>query len=415
MSEHPTHQQANLALDRAKFNAFLMMNFERTKVNAKLVEVVTAEAKRYGVRIFRADGHSYKDELWPNVKHYMDACDLGIAVLDVGSQLNPNVSLEVGYMMAKAGQRDNGNKILFLKERKLERLSSDLVGKLYEEFDSDNLEESLHNAIERWLRNLKIAKGNGESICLFVSHGGQDRCAMAKVIAYQAFGRRQPTFDPRFESMAADYRGKDKSSPLARKVIKNHYKRDLLASHRVMEPSPGMTADANLILVMEEWFITDPKLARLFPVDKTHLLKQFFGKSGDVTDPWRPRKEEEREEDFQVCLDELRSLIEGNPEKLMGAMDPESDSKCAIALRSPPVLVPEALKLCGRARCEACGVDYGLYLKATRAKMLSESAIVGEGQEWSEMLSHWLVKCKEHNGLHPYKIVIPDYLAGPAS
>lgn len=330
MAETPTFQQANLVPERAKFNAFLMMKFEKTPINTKIVEVINAEAKRYGIRVFRADAHNYREELWPNVKFYMDACDLGIAVLDVGPQLNPNVSLELGYMMGKAKAHGDQNKILLLKECKVERLNSDLIGQLYAEFDNNRLGETLHDAIERWLRNAGIAKRGGESICLFVSHGGQDRCAMAKVIAQEAFGRRQPKFDPRFESMAASYRGQNTSSRLARRVVKKHYKRDLLASHRVMEPSPGMIEDADLILVMEERFLTDPEFAGLFPRDKSHVLKQFFGKTGDVADPWRPRKEDEREEDFQACLDELRSLIEGNHERLMRAMDPESDHTRAL-------------------------------------------------------------------------------------
>lgn len=62
----------------------------------------------------------------------MAACDLGVAVFEqlVEPDFNPNVSLEVGYMLAQK------KKLLLLKERSLPRLSSDLVGHLYKEFDA---------------------------------------------------------------------------------------------------------------------------------------------------------------------------------------------------------------------------------------------------------------------------------------
>jgi nucleoside 2-deoxyribosyltransferase len=88
--------------------------FEDTLVNREVVAEVRASLSRYAISVLWADQQSYADSLWENVRLYMDACDLGIAVFDqtASRDFNPNVSLELGYMMASGKKR-----LLLLQDR----------------------------------------------------------------------------------------------------------------------------------------------------------------------------------------------------------------------------------------------------------------------------------------------------------
>ena len=73
--------------------------------------------------------------LW-NILTYIYGCRFGIAVFEriEDEAFNPNVALEVGYMMGL------GKPVCYLKERTLRTLHTDLVGQLYSEFDVENCE-----------------------------------------------------------------------------------------------------------------------------------------------------------------------------------------------------------------------------------------------------------------------------------
>ncbi|WP_430493716.1 hypothetical protein, partial [Escherichia coli] len=58
---------------------------------------------------------------------------------------NPNVSLEVGYMMGM------GKQVLLLKDKTLSSLHTDLAGKLYKPFDVFDIGSSLSTHIGKWL------------------------------------------------------------------------------------------------------------------------------------------------------------------------------------------------------------------------------------------------------------------------
>ena len=82
----------------------------------------------------------------------MHGCDFGVALFERinSNDFNPNVSLEIGYMMAM------NKPILFLKDRTLNSLHTDLIGKLYHEFDFQNPEEILAKVIDKWLKDKEI-------------------------------------------------------------------------------------------------------------------------------------------------------------------------------------------------------------------------------------------------------------------
>jgi len=281
-----------------------MMRFAQGGQYQTIFKTLKREADRYAINLLRADDQSYASDLWENVRLYMTACGLGIAVFEQlqVQEFNPNISLELGYMLALQGRS-----VLLLKEKALTNLPSDIAGKLYQEFDSANLEVSIRAAMRRWLRDIGIAKSTGERLVVFVSTGGQDRCAMAKVIAQSLFKTRSAPFPLRFESMAAYHGSAVTASPYSREAVTNYYRDDRLASHRVMRRCDGIVEDADLILVMEEEFL------RLFPPKKTRLITQFFGQSGNIADPYPSTVVA----DYERCFNQLRVLIEDNRGKIL--------------------------------------------------------------------------------------------------
>ena len=83
------------------------------------------------------------------MKIYLDCCNVAVAVFNkIGKdKYNPNVALEVGYILAKGG------KICLLKDKKLPKLPSDLISKMYKEYDSDDIEGTLPKQLELWIRD----------------------------------------------------------------------------------------------------------------------------------------------------------------------------------------------------------------------------------------------------------------------
>jgi nucleoside 2-deoxyribosyltransferase len=95
----------------------------------------------------------FHDDLYPNIQTYLHGCGFGIAVFErlESEEFNPNVALEVGYMF---GLRKH---VLLLKDRTLRALQTDLVGKLYREFDPQNPEETIPAQIDGWLSDKDLA------------------------------------------------------------------------------------------------------------------------------------------------------------------------------------------------------------------------------------------------------------------
>lgn len=60
---------------------------------------------------------------------------------------NPNVSLELGYMLGKH------KRCLILKERRLQQLPTDVVNRLYKPFDAFDIEGSIGSQVLEWIDN----------------------------------------------------------------------------------------------------------------------------------------------------------------------------------------------------------------------------------------------------------------------
>lgn len=132
---------------KGKKTAFIIMQFGSTAAHVKLVDAIKKELSKHNIIALRADDKEYMDDLFSNIKTYMYGCDFGIAIFEriTEDNFNPNVSLEVGYMMGM------GKQVLLLKDKTLSSLHTDLAGKLYKPFDVFDIESSLSTHIGKWL------------------------------------------------------------------------------------------------------------------------------------------------------------------------------------------------------------------------------------------------------------------------
>jgi protein-tyrosine-phosphatase len=295
-------------------NAFLMMRFADTDQHRESLNTLVSSLANYGINALRADMRFYATELWANVRAYMDACDLGVAIFEQIDQhdFNPNISIELGYMIGR------GKKVLLLKEKRLISLPTDITGHLYKEFDSFKMGETVSRCVLEWLRDTGVAKSAGERLVLFVSHGGTCRCAMAKIVLRQALAGRQLPFSLRVESVAHSYGDANFASHAARKVISEAYGTDYLQDHRVTRRNPGILSDADLILVMEDSLRVD------LPEGKTFLFNEFFGFQGPVVDPWPDHGDDATLERYRECLSHLRCVLEPNVTTLLKRLETET-------------------------------------------------------------------------------------------
>lgn len=290
-----------------KLNTFLMMRFRDNQINKDLISSLRVALKHYGINLLRADDRSYSETLWANVKAYMDACDFGIAIFEQVDEknFNPNVSLELGYMLAK-------NKgVLLLKDLHLTDMPSDILGHLYKTFDSYHISETIPPKVNDWLRDVGIAKSQAERSVLFISYGGTCRCAMAKVATEQVFKERNLPYRLRIESIAYAFGDANEASKGARKAIYESYGKDYLEMHKVTRRSPGVIEDADLILIMEKSFATD------LPQNKTFMFNEFFGFSGDVPNPWRSVEDKHTALRYRTCLRHIRDVIDGEADRII--------------------------------------------------------------------------------------------------
>ncbi|MBW8325324.1 MAG: hypothetical protein K0M50_11210 [Prolixibacteraceae bacterium] len=132
--------------------AFLMMKFEDSLIQSNIVQKLKEVFKKHDLVLLRADDKHYSDDLLANIRTYMHGCYFGVAIFErINSDyFNPNVSLEVGYMMALS------KPLMFLKDNTLKSLHTDLIGKLYVEFDFQNLDKTLAYSTTKWLENHEI-------------------------------------------------------------------------------------------------------------------------------------------------------------------------------------------------------------------------------------------------------------------
>jgi|GEM_PF-1238515 len=136
-------------------NVFLMMRFRAGDQYEEIVRVLRDSFRAYGLNVIRADDKDYTGDLWENVCLYMLGSRFAIAVFEEIDQreFNPNIALELGFMMAQ------NKRCLILKDQRMPRMPTDIVGKLYREFDTYNITDSVQRCVEQWAKDIGLIKG----------------------------------------------------------------------------------------------------------------------------------------------------------------------------------------------------------------------------------------------------------------
>lgn len=134
--------------DSGKKKAFIIMDFSPSKLHSEIYAEIKQILAHHDIIPLRADYKEYHDNLFNNIETYMHGCDFGIAIFEriSSDRHNPNVALEVGYMLAL------GKKVCLLKEKTLTQLPTDVVGKIYREFDIQNIPQSVDSCLTKWLK-----------------------------------------------------------------------------------------------------------------------------------------------------------------------------------------------------------------------------------------------------------------------
>ncbi len=127
--------------------AFVMMKFGQTDSHDPILEGIRDCLGQYEIVAVRADEKEYHSDLFFNIQTYLYACSFGIAVFErlESEDFNPNVSLEVGYLMGL------GKPVCLLKDRTLRSLQADLTGKLHKSFDPQNPIGSIPPVLTHWM------------------------------------------------------------------------------------------------------------------------------------------------------------------------------------------------------------------------------------------------------------------------
>lgn len=133
-------------------NCFIIMSFSNTRFHNEIAQAIKLALSKAGINALRADERSYSDDLLGNVRTYIYGCRFAIAVFErlQGEAFNPNVAFEVGHLYGL------GKPVCLLKERTLPNLHSDIIGRLYVEFDVQDIERTVPQAVEKWLKDNMI-------------------------------------------------------------------------------------------------------------------------------------------------------------------------------------------------------------------------------------------------------------------
>lgn len=115
---------------------------------AVALEAARSVCKAHGLKFHLASDRMIVDDLWANVAAHMWSCRYGIAFFEDrrARGINYNLTIEVGGMLI------TGRRLALLKDRSIERLPTDLVGKIYKGVDLDD-RGSVEGAIHAWLRD----------------------------------------------------------------------------------------------------------------------------------------------------------------------------------------------------------------------------------------------------------------------
>jgi len=129
--------------------AFLMMRFTNSRPHNIITETIKRTCAKAGITVHRVDDREFHSDLYWNIMTYCYGCQFGIAVYDriETESFNANISYEVGYLHAL------GKPVCILKDKNIDFLHYDLIGKLYRKFDPYDPESTLPPALNPWLED----------------------------------------------------------------------------------------------------------------------------------------------------------------------------------------------------------------------------------------------------------------------
>ena len=132
---------------------FIIMKFGKTDIHDTISTVVKKILSNNGLIGIRADDKDYHTDKFPNILTYLYGCGFGIAIFEniISSDFNPNVSLEVGSLLAL-------NKPVCLLKDNPSTIAPDIDGRIYKEFNSDPeyCERTILKELTNWLIDNKI-------------------------------------------------------------------------------------------------------------------------------------------------------------------------------------------------------------------------------------------------------------------
>jgi hypothetical protein len=127
--------------------AFVMMRFGKSNAHATILQGIRSALDPQQLVALRADDKQYHDDVLQNILTYIYGCRFGIAAFEriEGDDFNPNISFEVGYMTGL------GKSVCLLKDRTLRTLHTDLIGRLYCEFDTQDCTTTIAPVLQKWM------------------------------------------------------------------------------------------------------------------------------------------------------------------------------------------------------------------------------------------------------------------------
>lgn len=141
-------------------NVFIITPFREDARYREMVRTIKDELAKSGLRAWIASEMRLDKNLWTNVQCFMLGCKYGIAiftrteersgdVIQVRKNIyNPNISIEAGFMLSR------GKEVLLLKDKQIDKLPTDIVGSLYEDFDLDDAERSIRAVLSEWVKGI---------------------------------------------------------------------------------------------------------------------------------------------------------------------------------------------------------------------------------------------------------------------
>jgi hypothetical protein len=114
---------------------------------APALDAAEAACRLHGLEFHLASERAIHDDLWTNVAAHMWASQYDVAFFEnrKARGLNYNLTIEVGSMLM------TGRRCALLKDRSIDKMPTDLVGRIYKAVDLDKI-DTITSALHEWIR-----------------------------------------------------------------------------------------------------------------------------------------------------------------------------------------------------------------------------------------------------------------------